>query len=117
MTAIKFQRGGSPAARGKWGKRFRSSRWSWGWQESKKEGAEMAVRRRPEPAGRGPEAAVVFRRLECGKAMGKVARKLPRIDVVLVVSSVRAKRGRNVGMTMRPSGSGGQDCRCGVLVA
>jgi hypothetical protein len=48
---------------------------------------------------------------------GKVARKLLRIDVVLVVSSVRAKRGRSVGTTMRPSGGGGQDCRCGVLVA
>jgi hypothetical protein len=48
---------------------------------------------------------------------GKVARKLLRVDVVLVVSSVRAKRGRNVGTTVRPCGGGGQDCRRGVLVA
>jgi hypothetical protein len=47
----------------------------------------------------------------------KVARKLLRVDVVLVVSSVRAKRGRSVGTTVSPSGGGGQDCRCSVLVA
>jgi hypothetical protein len=38
---------------------------------------------------------------------GKVARKLLRVDVVLVVSLVRAKRGRSVGTTVRPSGGGG----------
>jgi hypothetical protein len=47
----------------------------------------------------------------------KVARKFLRVDVVLVVSSVRAKRGRSVGTTVRLSGGGGQDCRHGVLVA
>jgi hypothetical protein len=47
----------------------------------------------------------------------KVARKLLRVDVVLVVSSVRAKRGRSVAMTVRPSGGGGQDRRRSVLVA
>jgi hypothetical protein len=46
-----------------------------------------------------------------------VARKLLRVDVVLVVSSVRAESGRSAGTTARPSGGGGQDCRCGVLVA
>jgi hypothetical protein len=45
-----------------------------------------------------------------------VARKLPRVDVVLVVSSVRAERGRSVGTTARPSGGGGQDGRRDVLV-
>jgi hypothetical protein len=35
-----------------------------------------------------------------------VARKLPRVDVVLVVSSVRAERGRSIGTTARPSGGG-----------
>jgi hypothetical protein len=45
----------------------------------------------------------------------EVARKLPRVDVVLVVSSVRAERGQNVWTTVKPSGSGGQDCRRGVL--
>jgi hypothetical protein len=47
----------------------------------------------------------------------EVVRKLLRVDVVLGVSSVRAKRGRSVGTTARPSGDGGQDCRHGVLVA
>jgi hypothetical protein len=48
---------------------------------------------------------------------GKVARKLLRVDVVLMVSSVRVKRGRSVGTMARPSDGGGQDCRRGVLVA
>jgi hypothetical protein len=47
----------------------------------------------------------------------EVARKLPRVDVVLVVSSVRAERGRSGGTTARPSGGGEPDCRHGVLVA
>jgi hypothetical protein len=41
---------------------------------------------------------------ECGE---EVARKLPRVDVVLVVSSMRAKRGRSGGTTVRPSGGDG----------
>jgi hypothetical protein len=60
--------------------------------------------------GRGVPAAGVQ---EGGE---KVARKLPRVDVVLVVSSVRAKRGRSGGTMARLSGSGGQDGRHGVLV-
>jgi hypothetical protein len=47
----------------------------------------------------------------------EVVRKLLRVDVVLVVSLVRARRGRSVRTTARPSGSGGQDCRHGILVA
>jgi hypothetical protein len=47
---------------------------------------------------------------------GKVARKLPHVDVVLVVSSVRVKRGRSIRTMVRPSDGGGQDCRRGVLV-
>jgi hypothetical protein len=39
----------------------------------------------------------------------EVARKLPRIDVVLVVSSVRAKRGRSSGTTVTLNG-GGEEC-------
>jgi hypothetical protein len=58
-------------ARGKWEKRFRSSRRARGWPESKKEGAETAVRRRTEPARRGFEAAAAFRRPECRKAAKK----------------------------------------------
>jgi hypothetical protein len=46
---------------------------------------------------------------------GKVARKLLRVDVVLVVSLARAKRGRSVGAMVRPSGGGGEDRRRGVL--
>jgi hypothetical protein len=37
----------------------------------------------------------------------EVARKLPRVDVVLVVSSVRAKRGWSGRTTARPSSGGG----------
>jgi hypothetical protein len=55
--------------RGKWGKRFRSSRRARGWPESKKEGAETAVRRRTEPARRGSQAAAVFRQSECRTAV------------------------------------------------
>jgi hypothetical protein len=47
----------------------------------------------------------------------EVVRKLLRVDVVLVVSSVRAERGRSVTTMARPSGGGAQDCRRGVLVA
>jgi hypothetical protein len=47
----------------------------------------------------------------------EVARKLLCVDVVLVVSYVRAKRGWSVGTAARPSGGGGQDCWRGVLVA
>jgi hypothetical protein len=47
----------------------------------------------------------------------EVARKLPRVDVVLVVSSVRADRGQSVGTMARPSGGDGQNGRRGVLVA
>jgi hypothetical protein len=49
------------------------------------------------------------------KGDGKVAKKLLRVDVVLMVSSVRAKRGRSVGTTARPSASGGEDRRRSVL--
>jgi hypothetical protein len=45
----------------------------------------------------------------------KVARKLLRVDVVLVLSLARAKRGQSVRTTVRPSGSGGEDRRRGVL--
>jgi hypothetical protein len=46
---------------------------------------------------------------------GKVARKLLHVDVVLVVSLARAKKGRSIGTTVSPSGGGGEDRRCGVL--
>jgi hypothetical protein len=45
------------------------------------------------------------------KGNGKGARKLLRVDVVLVVSSVRAKRGRSAGTTVWPSSGGVQGCR------
>jgi hypothetical protein len=66
------------------------------------------VRRSSESGGGVPAA-----RMQEGD--GKVARKLLRIGVVLVVSLARAKRGRSVGTTVRPSGSGGEDHRRGVL--
>jgi hypothetical protein len=37
----------------------------------------------------------------------EVARKLPHVDVVLVVSSVRAKRRRSGRMTVKSIGGGG----------
>jgi hypothetical protein len=46
---------------------------------------------------------------------GKVARKLRCVDVVLVVSLARAKRGWSIGTTVRPSGGGGEDRQRGVL--
>jgi hypothetical protein len=45
----------------------------------------------------------------------EVARKLPRIDVVLVVSLVRAKKGRSGGTTATPNGGGEENRRRGVL--
>jgi hypothetical protein len=39
----------------------------------------------------------------------EVARKLPRVDVVLVVSSVRAKRGRSGGTTVTLNSGGEED--------
>jgi hypothetical protein len=45
----------------------------------------------------------------------EVARKLPRVDVVLVVSSVRAKRGRSSGTMVTPNGDGEEDRRRGIL--
>jgi hypothetical protein len=59
-VVVKFRRGGSPAARGKWGKRFTSSRRARGWPESKKEGAETAGRRRTELAAVDRTAGAVF---------------------------------------------------------
>jgi hypothetical protein len=47
----------------------------------------------------------------------EVARKLLRVDVVLVVSSVRAKRWRSGGTTVRPNGGDGQNGRHDVLAA
>jgi hypothetical protein len=46
---------------------------------------------------------------------GKLARKLLRVDVVLVVSLARAKSGWSVGATVRPSGGSGKYRRRGVL--
>jgi hypothetical protein len=48
---------------------------------------------------------------------GEVARKLLRVDVVLVVSSVRAKRWQSSGTMARPSGDDGQNGQRGILAA
>jgi hypothetical protein len=66
------------------------------------------VRRSSESGGGVPAA-----RMQEGDR--KVARKLLRVDVVLVVILARAKRGRSVGTTVRPSGGGGEDCQRSVL--
>jgi hypothetical protein len=47
----------------------------------------------------------------------EVARKLLRVDVVLVVSSVRSKRGWSGGTMVKSIGDGGQNGRRDVLVA
>jgi hypothetical protein len=47
----------------------------------------------------------------------EVARKLLRVDVVLVLSSVRSKRGRSGRTTVKSISDGGQNGRRGVLVA
>jgi hypothetical protein len=47
----------------------------------------------------------------------EVARKLLRVDVVLMVSSVRSKRGWSGGTTVKLIGDGGQNGRRGVLMA
>jgi hypothetical protein len=47
----------------------------------------------------------------------EVARKLLRVDVVLVVSSVRSKRGRSGRTTVKSIDNGGQNGWRGVLVA
>jgi hypothetical protein len=66
------------------------------------------VRRSSESGGGVPTAGM-------REGDGKVARKLLRVDVVLVVSLARATRGRSIGTTMRLSGGGGKDRRRGVL--
>jgi hypothetical protein len=89
------------------GERFRSSRRARGGRNRGRKG----LRRRGSEDGSGVPAAGVREGSE------EVARKLLRVDVVLVVSSVRAKRGRSYGTTVTPNGGDGQDGRCGVLVA
>jgi hypothetical protein len=71
------------------------------------------VRRRSEPVQRSFESGGGVPAVGIQEADGKVARKHLRVDVVLVVSLVRAKRGRSIGT--RPSGRGGEDRRRGIL--
>jgi hypothetical protein len=47
----------------------------------------------------------------------EVARKLLRVDVVLVASSVRSKKGWSGGTMVKSIGDGGQNGRRGILVA
>jgi hypothetical protein len=69
------------------------------------------VRQRSEPVQRSSESGGGVPAVEMQEGDGKVARKLLRVDVVLVVSLARAKRGRSAGTTVRPSGGGGEDRR------
>jgi hypothetical protein len=99
--------------RGKWGKRFRSSRRSWGWLLLRKRGTEAACRRRTGAGGgapRGGDGVSVARGQESG---GELARKLPRDDVVLMVCLAGAERQRNIGTMVRPSGGGARAHRRG----
>jgi hypothetical protein len=68
-----------------------------------------------EPVRRSSESGDGVLTVGMQEGNGKVARKLLRVDVVLVVSLWRAKRGRSVGTTVSPSGGGGEDRQCGVL--
>jgi hypothetical protein len=54
IGAVQILTRGSPAARGKWGKRFRSSRRSQGWLVLGKRGTEEAARRRTGAGGGAP---------------------------------------------------------------
>jgi hypothetical protein len=99
--------------RGKWGKRFKSSRRSQGWSVLRKRGTEAACRRRTGAGGgapRGGDGVPVARGQE---SSGEVARKLPQDDVVLVVCLAGTERQRNVGSTARPSGDGARAHRRG----
>jgi hypothetical protein len=101
-----IRRGGSSAARGKWGKMTRDSRRSWGWSGLRQGGAEVAYRRRTEAAGRAPrrvDGIPVARVPEGGE---EVARKLLRVDVLLLVPLAGVKRLCISGSTARPSGGG-----------
>jgi hypothetical protein len=73
------------------------------------------VRRRSEPVQRSSESGGDVPAVEMQEGDRKVARKLLRVDVVLVVSLARAKRGQSVGTTVRPSGGSGEDRWCSVL--
>jgi hypothetical protein len=105
-VAIKFQRGGSPAARGKWGKRFRSSRRSRGWPALRKGGAEAAYRQRTGADGGAPRGGDGVPVAGVPEGGGEVARKLPWGDVVLVGCLAGVERRWSVGTTSRPGGGG-----------
>jgi hypothetical protein len=75
------------------------------------------VRRRSKPVRRSSKSGGGVPAAGMQEGDGKVARKLLRVDVVLVVSLARAKRGWSVGTMVRPSGGGGEDRRRGVLEA
>jgi hypothetical protein len=81
----------------------------------RKREAEVAARRRTGAGGgapRGGDGVPVARGQE---SCGKVARKLPRNDVVLVVYLAGDERRRSVGTTARPSGGGARAHRRGGL--
>jgi hypothetical protein len=130
-VAAKFWRGGSPAARGKRAKRFRSLRRARGWPELKKEGQETAGRRRTEPECRkaarsGWEAST--HRCSAGGELGEGQEGAARRDGeaeqrrwigrpawcsggVSVRRWIRTGQGALVGC----SGAGGaRDCGCGA---
>jgi hypothetical protein len=92
--------------RGKWGKKFRDSRRSWGWLVLGKRRAEAAYRRQTRAGGRGPRDVIGVSVTGVPEGGGKVARELPRDDVVLMVCLAGAKRRWIDGTTARPSGSG-----------
>jgi hypothetical protein len=106
--------GGSPVVRGRWGKKFRGSRRSQGWSVLGKRGAVAACRRRTRAGGGAPRGGDGVPMAGVPEGGGKVARKLPRGDMVLVVCLAGAKRRRGGGMAARPSDGGARaHRRCG----
>jgi hypothetical protein len=67
--------------------------------------AEAAYRRRTGAGGGGPRDVIGVPVTGVSEGGGKVARELPRDDVVLMVCLVGAKRWWIDGMTVRLSGS------------
>jgi hypothetical protein len=98
-VAIKIRRGGSPAARKRWEKRFRSSWRTWGWLESKKGSSEAAVRLETELAWRGSEGCDGVPTTGVQEGEGELVRELRHGDVVLMVLLAREKKGWSFGST------------------
>jgi hypothetical protein len=84
----------------------RDSRRSRGWSGLRWGGAEAAYRRRTEAAGGAPRRVDGVPIARVPEGSEEAARKLPRVDVVLLVPLAGVKRLCIGGSTARPSGGG-----------